>query len=207
MPTRLCSLVDCGRPHEAHGWCSSHYHRWLRWGSPLIVKSGGSPADRFWSKVDKDGPIPIHRPKLGPCWIWTATTSRGYGQFWRRKDNGGTVAAHRYAYELLVGTIPDYLTLDHLCHNDSGCRGGETCIHRACVNPAHLEPVSIGVNALRGTSFAANNARKTHCIRGHEFTPDNIYTNPSQPRGRFCITCRRDAGRDNRRRNQLNRSS
>jgi hypothetical protein len=65
--------------------------------------------------------------------------------------------AHRFAYELLVGPIPAGLTLDHLCLN------------KACVRPDHLEPVSLTVNIRRA------NARRTHCKRGHAFTPENTY--------------------------------
>jgi hypothetical protein len=83
--------------------------------------------------VDKDGPVPEHAPELGPCWVWTASRNRnGYGNFkWPGTGTGlgGKYAsAHVYAYTTLVGSIPDGLTLDHLCRN------------RPCVNPAHLEP-------------------------------------------------------------------
>lgn len=57
-----------------------------------------------------------------------------------------------------------------------------------CVRPAHLEAVTQKVNTLRGTSPAAIHAVKTHCIRGHEFTPENTYLRPSG--GRQCIECR-----------------
>lgn len=73
--------------------------------------------DRFWEKVDKSG----------ECWLWTAyTTKKGYGQ---THIGGKTKYAHRVAYELSVGPIPDGKELDHLCRN------------RACVNPDHLDPV------------------------------------------------------------------
>jgi hypothetical protein len=64
---------------------------------------------------------------------------------------------------LLVGPIPEGLTIDHLCRV------------RHCVNPAHLEAVSERVNILRGNGAGARNARKTHCVKGHAFTPDNLY--------------------------------
>src|SRR4051812_41628217 len=85
------------------------------------------PEVRFWEKVEKEGAVPADRPSLGPCWEWTAFKLRGYGQFspWK----GLLCRAHRYAYELLVGPIPEGHELDHLCRN------------RGCVNPAHLEPV------------------------------------------------------------------
>lgn len=129
---------------------------------------------RFWKKVNKDAP--------GGCWLWTAScVADGYGQF--NKGSKQMVRAHRFAYEACVGPIPDGLTLDHLCRV------------RGCVNPAHLEPVSMRVNIMRGQSSGAVNARKTHCIHGHEFTPENTQT--SQSRGwRRCLTCFRVRDRE-----------
>jgi hypothetical protein len=87
------------------------------------------------------------------CWEWTACKIKtGYGRVQMKE---GPKLAHRIIYELLVGPIPEGLTLDHLCRN------------RSCVNPSHLEPVTMRENCLRGTGPTAINARKTHCIRGH----------------------------------------
>ena len=124
----------------------------------------------FWSKVEK-------ADTWDTCWIWTAGKDRaGYGVY-----NGaglGTRAAHRIAYMLLVGAIPAGLELDHLCRV------------RACVNPAHLEPVTPRVNQLRGEGFAGQRARQTHCIHGHRFTPENTYITPGRGT-RQCRACRR----------------
>jgi HNH endonuclease len=90
-------------------------------------------------------------------------------------------------YRLLVGPVPEGLELDHLCRN------------RACVNPAHLEPVSHRENVLRGASFAAINAVKTHCIHdGHPFDDVNTIVRPEGRRG--CRACMNAAQRRYQRR-------
>jgi hypothetical protein len=139
---------------------------------------------RFWSKVDKNGPIPDHRPDLGPCWVWTkGCSTRGYGVF--AVAIGKQNLSHRVSYELLVGPIPDGLTLDHLCHNGSTVCVGKECEHRRCVNPAHLEPVTRAENVMRGLGITATNARKTLCPRGHPY--DLISSGK-----RRCLRCKRE---------------
>ena len=86
--------------------------------------------------------------------------------------------SHTYAWELANGPIPAGLQLDHLC------RVG------LCVNPAHLEPVTGRVNTLRGTSPAAVNAAKTHCINGHLLDGDNLYLEGSKRKCRTCMSAR-----------------
>lgn len=130
------------------------------------------PAQRFWTKVDKAGPIPAARPDLGPCWLWNgARNSRGnvYGVFWAPTQK--MVYAHRWVYEMLVGTIPAGLTIDHLCQVTY------------CVNPTHLEPVTIGENVRRWASTI------TACKHGHEYTTENTYRTPTGRR--TCRTCKR----------------
>lgn len=122
-------------------------------------------ADRFWAKVQKgDG-----------CWLWMAAKDKwGYGKF--KVESRRQRVAHRVAYELVRGPVPDGLELDHLCRNPS------------CVNPEHLEPVTSAENTRRSESISTRNSRKTHCARGHEFTPENIYW--ERGRWRHCRTCR-----------------
>ena len=108
---------------------------------------------RFWAKV-----------QVGPgCWLWLASQyGGGYGQAVIRRRH---FQAHRVAYELVVGPIPEGHDLDHV-----KARG---CTNRNCVNPSHLEPVTRRVNVLRGESPVAHQAQQTHCKNGHEFTPEN----------------------------------
>lgn len=173
MSKRNCSVEGCDSKHDSLGFCGKHYMRWRRHGDTsrvdIIV---GDDEARFWEKVDRRGD--------DECWEWLAATSRGYGHFWAGADE--SILAHRYAYKLLVGPIPEGMTIDHLCRNTG------------CVNPAHMEPVTLAENILRGESPSAKAARQTHCIRGHEYTPENTHT-VMRPDGRLrhreCRTCKR----------------
>lgn len=109
------------------------------------------------------------------CWIWTGILDHtGYGRY--RLDRQRTEAAHRFVYKALVGEFDPDLDLDHLCRV------------RACVNPAHLEPVTRQVNLLRGLTLPAANVQKTHCKRGHPYAGDNLVI---EGKGRKCRECLR----------------
>jgi hypothetical protein len=123
-----------------------HYTRWRNNGDPTVTRRpmlGVDPVERFWRYVEKSP----------GCWVWTGVRDeKGYG---RHHVGRRLIKAHRYAYELLVGPIPDGLVIDHLCRNPS------------CVNPEHLEPVTSAENTRRGNSV------KAACPKGHPYTAEN----------------------------------
>lgn len=126
------------------------------------------------------------------CIIWTgAITAKGYGRVRAGGRGSKALYAHRAAYTLLMQPIADGLMLDHLCHTiDLTCEGGDSCLHRRCINPHHLEPVTNRENVLRSQSApTAVNARKTECVRGHAFNEAN--TDRDRDGNRHCRTCRR----------------
>lgn len=139
--------------------------------------------DRFLEKIDTDGPPPEFDPSLGPCWLWTrgrSASTDGYGAFFVEATRAWH--AHRWLWLQVVGPIPDGLHLDHLCRV------------RHCVNPDHLEPVTLRENNLRGFSPINLNRLKTHCPQGHEYTEANIKWYQGR---RYCKACKAD---DQRRR-------
>lgn len=117
---------------------------------------------RFWSKVIK----------TGSCWEWTgAKNKKGYGHFCLNYD---ILKSHRVSYELFKELIPQGLQIDHLCKNTS------------CVNPDHLEVVTLQENIRRGnhTNKGIKNRLKTHCPKGHE------YSGKDKMGFRLCRICR-----------------
>jgi hypothetical protein len=130
-----------------------------------------TPEQRFWAKVDKST----------DCWLWTACVVRGYGAV---KGIGSSRRAHRVSWELANGRpVPAGLEIDHLCRTP------------LCVRPDHLEAVTRRENVIRGMSPPANNARKTACLRGHLFTPENTKWRGTS---RLCRMCLRQAKREAR---------
>lgn len=120
------------------------------------------------------------------CIPWAGRIDRdGYGRF-------GDGLAHRHVYQEVVGPIPIGLDLDHTCHTRA-CRGGVGCLHRRCVNPDHLEPVTRRENTLRGNAPTVDLAKRTHCKHGHRYTTEN--TRIDRHGVRLCRTCDRERQR------------
>jgi hypothetical protein len=120
------------------------------------------------------------------CWAWQGAilkpTKKGNGGYAIANVGGKATLLHREMYKHLVGPIPDGFTLDHRCRI------------RACLNPAHLEPVSSQTNTLRGIGPTAVNAEKTECPKGHPYSGANLYTDKTGRR--HCRECRRNRTRD-----------
>lgn len=173
-----CVISDCENQHHARGYCQTHYLRIKQYGRVDLLPR--NPLEvRFWGRVNK----------TTACWEWQGVVNReGYG-LWTWRENGyhKSDSAHHFAYIISGKEIPFGYHLDHLCRN------------RKCCNPNHLEPVTPRENTLRGIGPSAENARKTHCKRGHEFTQCN--TRLKQGKYgilRVCRKCQADAARERR---------
>jgi hypothetical protein len=164
---RICSTPSCDREvvYTTKRLCKRCYKR------TTYKRVKTSPFDsavaRFERRVE---------PSLTGCWTWTGEqSSRPSGSYGlinlpgRRREY-----AHRWSYGYHRAEIPEGLEIDHLCHNT------------LCVNPWHLEPVTRQVNAAR-----TRGALKTHCKRGHEFTPENTKVLTYGNGKRECRTCAR----------------
>jgi len=126
------------------------------------------PEERFATKFVVDAAT--------GCWLWTAYRNpQGYGQF---SDGVRMVLAHRWAYEHWIGPVPGGLDLDHFA-----------CDNPACVNPEHVRPVTHRENMLRGNTPSAAQRARTHCVRGHPFSGENLYITTEGRRS--CRACHR----------------
>jgi hypothetical protein len=199
----MCSIVEhgeiCGRRVviKSRGWCKMHYRRWQRHGDPLTVKQiQGDDEARVLSYIQVGDP--------GECWPWTGSTgANGYGY---TRLAGKQDLAHRAAYILFVGPIPEGMDLDHLCHVHDECPGGDTCPHRRCCNwISHLGPATSAANTLRGSGPTAAFARRDRCAKGHIYTEASSYL--GKQGDRRCRICRREYKRSGTGRQAVTASS
>lgn len=143
-----------------------------------MAKARSSLAELLWPRVEMGDSL--------ACWMWHGPIDRhGYGKIHSgSRQNSVHLRAHRVAYALFKGLIPEGLTIDHLCRN------------RLCCNPFHLEAVTAAENVRRGRN---NNREKTHCIHGHEFSEENTYLWHGKRRCRRCNADIVSRGRSKRR--------
>jgi hypothetical protein len=149
------------------------------------------------------------RKSTNGCWHWTGDLDKGgYGI---ATVNRKPRRSHRVAYERHHGVHlpkrgePGHMQVDHACHNRSkSCPGGSTCLHRRCVNPAHLVLLTAKENTEASVHTAAHvNRRKTHCVHLHEFTVENTYIKPNGARA--CKRCKAQSDTERRSRQRLER--
>lgn len=151
MSPNICSVDGCEKALHGHGLCPMHLLRLRTHGDVNVCTTNRyvPMEERFWMKVQK----------TPDCWNWTASRRGDYGRFTDYRG-GKTQSAHRWAYEFLVGQVPDGKQLDHICHNT------------LCVNPDHLRPVTPKQNmenrdgahrnsktGIRGVSYNTKNRR------------------------------------------------
>lgn len=178
---RICDVDWCEAPHEARGYCRIHYRRFRDHGDP----EGGSVYHnakystkahdrktlerRFWRKVHFE-------PNSG-CWLYSGgENGHGYCSI-KLPHCGRRIYVHRLSYEMHKGAIPAGLEIDHRCRV------------RCCVNPDHLEAVTVTENRRRIPDGLRGARKKSHCKQGHPYAGENLYLTP---RGyQVCRTCQR----------------
>lgn len=174
-----CSVEGCEREVGARGWCDMHYWRWYHSGSP------GTNPDRIQYRGDPLIGIAARIEITDDCWLWTGSLCDGYGSI---KNKAATSRfAHRALWERVVGAVPEGLQLDHLCRN------------RRCVNPDHLEPVTLKENINRGEAAEGRRRRAasiTACPQGHDYNDANTYVDKKGCR--HCRSCDRERRRARR---------
>lgn len=166
-----CKQDGCDSPARSLGYCTAHYKRFRRYGDASIKRPTRPAAERFLESF----------AVAGECWEWSGVIgNHGYGIFYY--EGKKRELAHRYAYQMHRGEIPEGLHIDHLCRN------------RKCVNPSHLEAVTPLENSSRGLRYRLLNGMDDSCIHGHKYTPENTYVEPNGYKVR-CRTCARERDR------------
>jgi len=157
---RICNKPGCGRGGKlTRGMCIKDYRYWLDHTPPEERPPAPRFSRTFWDFVNREGPVPAHRPGLGPCWVWTGIQDpQGYGRL------GGHRLAHRQSWEMANGTIEGGLWVLHHCDNPP------------CVNPAHLYLGTVKENvrdAVERGRMRGPSPREV-CSKGHSMEGDNL---------------------------------
>lgn len=156
MSNRTCDILDCDKPAKKRGWCMMHYTRWIRNGDPITAKRFADPRESLRARSVRDG----------DCIVYTGhRTTKGYGAI---SVNYDTIPAHRFAWEVEKGPIPDGMQIDHICHN------------KACVNVDHLRVTTAQQN--KSNHNGANRNNKSTGIRNVQRVKG----------GRFAVSIRRE---------------
>ena len=124
-----------------------------------------SLADRLLAKINKNGPVPVHRPELGSCWIWTGGTTRAPGtdrKYGKIAVNGASQSTHRVAFFLEHEHWPEPMA----CHH---------CDNTLCARPSHLFEGTAVVN-MRDAAAKGRTATGANCGRSlaSKLTHDDI---------------------------------
>lgn len=152
LSKRICSTPGCARTVHAQDRCTIHYRAWRLYGdfTPATSNAGNAQHRARTAEQALAGIVEATTPQ--GCWLVEARRvdrSTGYAKL---DLHGATWLAHRLAHETHIGPIPAGLQVDHTCHNaDPGCRSG-ICQHRRCINPEHLEAVTLGENLRRAAA-------------------------------------------------------
>lgn len=140
---------------------------------------------QWLTKVTPSGP--------DDCWLWQGRRAKGHGRV--RLDSGISVVTHRVVLTVTLGRpIVPGMIAGHVCHDEAyargECRGGDTCSHRSCVNPAHLREMTTKENYSVGAGPGVALMLRTHCSRGHPLDGPDADISPWH-KGRSCRQCAR----------------
>lgn len=190
--TPACAVFDCGRPVRAKSMCLKHYKRARTAANP---HASFSPLE-FGTMLNREGPVPAHRPDLGPCWEWAGSRNAGgYGLV--PKELFGTRLAHRVALILHLGRAVGGVVM-HLCDNP------------ACARPSHLREGTHADNSADAVAKGRTRGgryKQTLCINGHALVDENVrqITRSDGRRERLCIACRRERNKKQSERRKIAR--